>query len=448
MVDGHRFSWALGACAVLAVLLRLGLGQATDTGSLGSDAPFFRITAVHLVDGEGYGLAPAEDPDPTAKHPPAFTLLLAGTEVVGLGSVRGQRAVLAVLGAATVGVLGLAGRRLGGAAVGLLSALIGAVHPLWVQPGVIIMSESLHLFAISLVLLTALRAVDRRRPVAALAAGAALGLAIMVRSEAVLLWLLLAPVIAWAHQVPWRRRGALALAVLAGTVAVVGPWAVRNAVVMGAPTVSTNLGVTLAGGSCDATSEGPRTGGFSLSCSLGSAAAVRMAPSEDGSALSEVELDRAVQRQAIDDIVAHPGRTARQALLRPVRTWLPYQPRDQLAFDVAEGRLPAWQKAGHLVHLALLPVVAVGAVVLARRDRRRAAVVLAPVLQVTLVSMALFGGSRVRAAAEPSIALLAAAGILWTAGAASPLIARHRPAGGWRCGRRPGRTAPGPARRG
>jgi len=81
-----------------------------------------------------------------------------------------------------------------------------------------------------------------------------------------------------------------------------------------------------------------------------------------------------------------------------------------LHFDVAEGRPRSWQTVGQYVGWGLLALAAVGAALLSRRDWRRWWVVAMPLVAVTVSSALIYGSTRMRISAEPSIALLAAFG--------------------------------------
>src|SRR5215210_7484415 len=90
-----------------------------------------------------------------------------------------------------------------------------------------LMSETLYGALIAATLLAAHRLLDRPGRWIALATGAAIGLAALTRSEA----LLLVPLLAWPAAVAggsgWPLRAAVATA---GCILVIAPWTVRNVV--------------------------------------------------------------------------------------------------------------------------------------------------------------------------------------------------------------------------
>ena len=88
----------------------------------------------------------------SAGHPPLYTIYLSLWSFVGIDSVTAHRVVSGLLGVATIVVIGFVGRRVAGAAVGLIAATIVAVYPfMWINDGMV-MSESLVVLMAALVL--------------------------------------------------------------------------------------------------------------------------------------------------------------------------------------------------------------------------------------------------------------------------------------------------------
>src|SRR5206468_5751602 len=137
--------------------------------------------------------------------PPLYPALLALFSWTGLDTYAAHRIVSCVLGAVAVVLIGMLGRRVAGDRIGLLAGAIAAVYPaLWMLDASL-RSESLYLPLIALVLLLAYGLRDRPGWRRAALLGAAIGLAALTRSEA----LLLVPLL-----LPWRRPK-LAAAVVA-----------------------------------------------------------------------------------------------------------------------------------------------------------------------------------------------------------------------------------------
>jgi hypothetical protein len=91
---------------------------------------------------------------------------------------------------------------------------------------------------------------------------------------------------------------------------------------------------------------------------------------------------------------------------------------DQRRFDGEEGRHPGLQHIGQWLHLAVLGAAVVGTARLLRSRPRRptAIVLLGPIVLVTATCLAIYGGTRMRAGAEPSLAVLAAVAVASIAG--------------------------------
>jgi 4-amino-4-deoxy-L-arabinose transferase-like glycosyltransferase len=121
--------------AVVALAVRIGFVIVVDPAvpELG-DASAYHLLAENLSDGRGY-IRPFDDmllalERPTAEYPPLFPVLLAVPAKLGGHSVETQRLFLAFLGTATVVLIGLLGRRVGGRAVGLVAAAFAALYPM------------------------------------------------------------------------------------------------------------------------------------------------------------------------------------------------------------------------------------------------------------------------------------------------------------------------------
>ena len=393
------------------------------------DAAIYRELAHNLAGGRGLSLPGIDSPElqPSAEHPPIFPTLLAGLDALGIDDAGPQRLALAALSAAGVALVAILGRRLGGPIAGVAAGAIAAVHPMWVQHAGLLMSEALYLVVVPGVLLAGLAVLDRPCWRNAVVLGALTGVAGLVRSEA----LALAPLVGFPAVglagAGWRARVRWAAVVALGAGLVVTPWLVRNQQSVGTLSLSTNAGKTLQGANCLETFSGPRLGGFSYDCQFGAAALVLdqgLPPDE----LDAVALDRALGDFARDFIDGHRRDLPKVMVARGLRMWGLGFVDDQRRFDLGESRHPRLQPMGQWVHLGLLPFAAAGVVALMRRRDRRLVLVLGPVLLVTLTGVVTYGGTRLRAGAEPSIAVLAAVGLL----AAST----------WIRGRRPGPAAP------
>jgi hypothetical protein len=395
----------------IAARVAFALVLAPDLPASG-DATLYRGTAQHLADGDGF-LYPAPGggpPQPSAEHPPLFPVALAGLDLVGLGSAEAQGVVLAVLSGAGVALVALLGRRVAGPAAGLVAASLAAVHPMWLQSAGLVLSESLYLVLVPLVLLAALDLRERRTTMGAVNLGAAIAAAGLTRPEGLaLLAVVAAPAVligAFRSRAAWRSLGLVALV----TVLAIAPWVIRNRVDLDAWVLSTNGGKTLLGSNCSDTYAGPSLGGFSYDCQFGAAALlVQQGPPEgewwDGRAFDQ-ELGR-FGREFLED---HRGEVPKVVVARVARMWGVAFATDQRRFDVEEGRHPGLQHAGQWLHLGVLVAATAGSLLMlgSRARRPTGIVLLGPVVLVTMTCLLIYGGTRMRTAAEPSLAVLAA----------------------------------------
>jgi hypothetical protein len=216
----------------------------------------------------------------------------------------------------------------------------------------------------------------------------------------------------------WKDRLVVGLLVAAGIVLLVGPWVVRNDVSMGAPLLSTNGGDTLAGSYCTATFSPklPTYGGFSDDCQFGDAAVYLKygKPPNHQRHWTERTLTDAISGAGTHYARGHIADLPGVVLAREGRVWGVYSPGTQLDFDVAEdgngARGP--KQAGQILNYALLPLAVGGGIVVLRRSKRQFAVLAVPVVVVALNAAVFYGSTRLRTAAEPTMALFAAVAVV------------------------------------
>jgi 4-amino-4-deoxy-L-arabinose transferase-like glycosyltransferase len=176
---------------------------------------------------------------PSAYTQPLYAWFLAGLYwplerswvVVGLAQI-------AVAVATALLVLEI-GRRLSTVRTGVIAALVATLHPYLVWHDVHVNREILDSLLAAAIVLLALVAYERRSLTFALATGAVSGLAILSNARLLLLPLVLAPFVA-AQLRPSRRTLAAMALVILGAAAMTAPWVVRNDVVIGCPTITTD----------------------------------------------------------------------------------------------------------------------------------------------------------------------------------------------------------------
>lgn len=415
--SARHFTTALAGAAVVALAVRLmnvfWWRPTTDRAGylgyrLGGDAFYYHHQANALADGkffinpiryvlEGGGEVAS------AGHPPLYSTYLALWSLVGLDSVTTHRVASGFLGVAAVVVVGVVGRRIGGAAVGLVAAGIVAIYPfMWINDGML-MSESLVVLIAAWVLFAAyafIESPDLRR---AMLFGLACAAGALTRTELVLLFpLLVLPLALLARTRPTRERVRLVVAAgLVGTVAI-APWIAFNMARFDEPVLlSTGIGNTLAYGSCDETYYGRNIGYYAV-CFTGPY------PQTD----DESRRDLAPRDAALDYISDHVSRVPLVVAARIGRVWGLFKPGQTTYYDwwiEGRGRAPSWISL--YAYYLMLPFAIGGLVVLWRRRRQLVLPILVLVIIATFAAATTFGIPRYRAPAEVGIVLAAAVGI-------------------------------------
>ena len=398
------------AAAALGLFVRtVAIGRWTRHLPLQGDQAFYHHQAIDLTAWVGFTYRhPADELVTTAVHPPLHSSWLGLWSLVGLESATAHRVAGAILGAATVVVVGLVARRLAGDRAGLVAAVVVAVAPtLWINDSQVL-SESSYALATALVLLAALELIGRPRWWRALALGGAVGLAALARAEALaLVVVLVVPLVGLArvgHQPgAWRRRAALAGWSVLGLLVVVGPWVGRNMTAFERPAVmSTGAGFVLEIASCDRTFYGDRLGYWAPECDRTPWAA------------GDETATEAVKREAaLAYLSDNRDRLPTVVVARVARLWDVWRPEESVAFNdfyEQRGRAPSWWAIRTWWAMAILALPGMWAL-------RRRPVVLLPFLAVAVTTTAAaatsFGITRYRTGLEVAVAVLAGVGVAW-----------------------------------
>ncbi len=405
------------ALLVAGLVLRVAfaLVWATPLGFTPGDERYYQHVGQSVADGHGYVDDLLGASGPSTSHPPAFVLVIAGLDRLGLsppdnhGSDDPQRVALALVTAAAIPLAALLGRRLAGPGVGVVTAAIVAVHPLWVQNGPNLWPEGIYLVLILAMLLLAVRLIDRPSWPRAAAVGVAIGLCALTRSEGVAFLVLLGLPVAIVAERGWRRRLRLGGVILLAALVVVAPWLIRNYTIVHTVTFSTQDGMTVAGSNCDETYAGDRLGGFTFDCTVRASfdADVRFGTTSNAATMSDH-----LQTVAADYVSDHRGSVPKVVGARVLRAWSLFHTGDELTWSVQEHRNRTFQTVGQYLEWVLLPLAVLGAVLLPRPAWRRWIVVAAGPVLVTVVAALTYGSVRLRAAAEPAVALFAAYAIV------------------------------------
>jgi hypothetical protein len=403
-----RFEQGLALIAAMGALARISyvLAVSSDAPLVG-DAETYHLLGRLLAGGDGYVRAREAfldvDPPlriPTAEFPPLHPIVLAAARLVGLGSPSASRLVVAMLGVVVVVLTGMIGRHVAGPAVGLVAAGAVAFHP-----GLSALDGSLLAEPLATALTTALALLTLRHapPVWV---GVVAGALVMARSEGLLIAVLLIGV----ATIPRRAWRSAAIALVVMAVPVVA-WTVRNAVRLDhLQPFTNNSGTLLAGANCDAVYDGFQQGLWRLDC----VELVDVTDTATGAPLDETDAAARRRSAAVSYALDRPVDAMTVAVVRLGRTWGTVDVRNQLAWESFEGRPVAWGWRGWWWHGALMALAVPTAVVALWRRAVPAALLVTPVV-VSLVSMVGYGNQRFRAAAEPSIAIAAAVGMVWLA---------------------------------
>ncbi len=410
-VRPRRFGAWLAVIAVggLAVRLIYLFGWRNPWPVIG-DPYYYHHGANLLADGEGYvhpfrflleGVRM-----PGADHPPGYMTVLAGFSLLGMRSFLWHQVVSCFLGVGGVVAMGLAGRRIAGERVGLIVAVMTALSPNVFLFDAMVLSETLVVSTTAIVLLTAYRWWDRAGTGEAIAFGAAIGVAALVRSEAILLGPAIAvPLLWWRYRRPEHkplRSYGLQLGA-AGLVAliVIGPWVGYNMSRFERPTtLSAQFDQTLGTANCDRVYYGDRVGYWSLACIQDTEHLVG-----EGDASAQGRGFARIARQYMRD---HAERVPYVVAARVGRTFGVYQPQGQIFLDdQVESKEPALGQAGMFVWYATAVAAAFGLVGL-RRAGRPIFPLIAVVGTVVITVAVIYGTTRFRLPAELALMFPAA----------------------------------------
>lgn len=420
-MSARRFALALGIIVLGALALRVvyTVAVTAEPEEHPYDALYYVTQSQAIVDGDGFQQPFVDAPD--AHHPPLTTLaIVPATAIFGVPEdTLPQRLTMCLIGAAAVGVIGLLGRRVAGAAVGLTAAVIAAVYPnLFVNDG-IVMAESLTALLVATVLLLAYRVREDRTWLVAGGLGVACGLAALTRAKLILLLVFIAiPAALGAKRAEWRAHAGVCAVAVGVALVVMAPWVIRNLVTFEQPaTLSTGDGAVLLGANCDRTYSGRFLGVWSVECSTA------VDESDDAAVYSNRQRDA-----ALDYIGDHVDRVPVVAAARLGRAFDVFRPFQTAEFGTNEGRPKEVGVAGVITYW-VLALLAIAGIVLSRRRPFVVWPLLVPFGIVAAVVVLGYGITRFRVPAEPSIVVLAAVSIVaaWRHVAAPERFGVRRP---------------------
>lgn len=403
----------------------------------GGDPLYYHLGADLLADGKGFINPYAYARDLTvqaADHPPLYLMYLAVFSWLGMGTITWHLLASTLLGAASVGVAGLAGREIVGPRAGLIAAGLVAVYPnTWRYDGMLL-SETLVILTVLLSIWTGYRFWHDPTARKLVVVGVMVGLGTLARSELVLLapflvlpLAVLAPGRAGRDPVrprgggagrgraPWRRRLALLGMGAVAFTAVVGPWVVFNLIRFDHTVIlSQNLGGTLATSNCDEVYYGDQVGYWNYFCGQRILEAHGIGPYEFKGAS-----DRILRTEAFNYIADHKSRVPIVVAARVGRIVGLYEPRQEAQLDVFMENTEQQVSDSGLVAYYLMAATAVAGGVVLRRRRETLVPLLAPVATVVVTVALFYAATRFRATAEGALCVLAAVAIDAAVGAFS-----------------------------
>ena len=385
------YKWWLLALIVAGMLVRAGL-IAKDFGSI-DDPDNYLTLAKSLWNGEGFAI----NGRPTAYRPPLFPILLVavvaampGHLALGIALVQVGLGVLTILATAET-----ARRWTFSTRAALLAAAIVAFDPVLVSQARPVMTETLAAFLAAVTLL----GLTKPGPAGAALGGLGFGLSALCRPS---VW----PAIGLsALAALFLRHGArlerlrFATLMVAASLLIVAPWAIRNAIVLGEPIITTTHG------------------GYTLYLANnpvyyqevlnGPSGTVWTGPNQwlwwdavnrDTRGMPEPEADRFARRAALKVIADQPADFARASAARLGRFW---------GLAPAGSVYPRWLRiASTIWTLPLWIALAIGA---CRRESWRWPMAVAPafILGLSFVHAFFWTDLRMRASIVPALALVA-----------------------------------------
>jgi 4-amino-4-deoxy-L-arabinose transferase-like glycosyltransferase len=359
VLQGRSGAFALAGILLVAFTLRvawrLHLGE-TDFWTNGY--VFFDGMARSVA--AGHGLVSPTPPNGLeggwAMRQPLYPLFLAATYLFGHHWLV-VVACEALFGVAVAACAFWLGRRWFGAGAGLVAATLAAIYPYYVVHDTALQDTSMVDAGAAIALCLLLKARASPSIWMWLAAGLAAGLAVLIRGTllpfgaAALVWLAL------AGEGQTRRRLARAGVAAVALALVLGAWMARNEVVIGAPVVSTEIGIELY------EANGPLTFNYYPRISMDrSAYAARQAMSPADrravAALPEAARSNWFMQRALAYMAAHPGETLAGAARKLAAGFSPVlNPERDRATEIAYA-------------LSYTPILALGLIGLAAAARR------------------------------------------------------------------------------
>ena len=376
---------------------------------LGFTEPFrYLFGAVDLVPLNGEiveVVTPIGHIEPTAGHPPIWTLLLAVGSFLGFTTTFEQQIYSIFLGVPSIVLAGLIGRKIASERLGLIAASLTATYAfIWINEG-LLMAETCAITGAMAVILTGLIFTETPNTRNALIFGCVGGLAALCRAELILYLPLMAVLILFMKKISLRNKIIKCAAIALASLLVISPWVARNLNSFEEPVfLSDGAGTVLVQANCNSTYFGPNLGYWELRCG-------QPPPyGESGELLDESQRDQIVRDRAFEYISDNKKRLLTVVIpARIGRMWGAYKPIEQLRLDaLADRRSFAVSLFGFGQYLLILPFSIFGIFRLWKEKKKTLFVTAAWIPIATLTAALAFGNTRYRTAAEASLVILAA----------------------------------------
>ena len=375
---------------------------------LGFTEPFRYLfgSVDHIALGNSYKeiITPIGHVEPTAGHPPAWTVLLGFGSFFGLTSIFQQQIFSVFLGIPSIFIAGFIGKKISSELLGLITASLTAVYAfIWINDG-LLMAETCAITAALFTIYAALLFKDNPGQKTALLFGLAGGLAALCRAELLTYLPLVAGVILLKTNLSWKERILRYVSIGIASVLIMSPWIIRNLLSFEEPVLlSDGAGTVLVQANCDSTFFGENLGYWDLSCG-------QPPPyGSDGTLLDESQRDRVVRNRAFSYTNENKSRLITTVSpARIGRMWGVFHPIEQLHRDtLADRRSFNISYFAYIQYLLLLPLSLYGFFKLWKRSRTNLLIISMWIPIATFTAASAFGNTRYRTAAETSIVLLA-----------------------------------------
>jgi 4-amino-4-deoxy-L-arabinose transferase-like glycosyltransferase len=402
-LTARRFTAGLALIFIIAFSARFALTQrfvgldAPPDANANSDQIDYDILAHHMVTGQGYAVVPGT---PTASRTPGTSLTLAPVYAVFGRSFIAGRIWFCVLSAMTCVLVAWLGTVCFNRAAGLIAGIGLALYPAHAYYAMHFVSETPFGFWMTLALIASVCAFKQRRGGVAMKwttdalAGACWAMAIYTRPQ-----LLLAVPIAGVLAVTafafrdreHLKRFAVQVAVLS---LVLSPWVIRNAVVMGKPTMSTITGYGLWGSHNDLTFSDPAHHGGWVKASV-------LIDADHPLTGSEVQRNDQATRYGIEAIRENASQMPALIVAKLWRLVTPIKDTDNRPVQIAFAG--GW--------LIVAPLLLLGLFLSLKRSPATACMLMLPFLATIASTVVFYGSDRFRDSLAPMLLLFAAVGL-------------------------------------